>query len=79
MLHHVALVRTIYDIVFLHSVLWLLVTAKVVPSSPILVTLMMEVICSSKTAVLKEPRGVTYQKMAFLLLYIPHAEKYTVL
>jgi hypothetical protein len=31
---------------------WLLFTAKVVPSSPILVTLMMEVLRSSETAVL---------------------------
>jgi hypothetical protein len=31
---------------------WLLVTANAVPSSPILVTLMMEVIHSSETAVL---------------------------
>jgi hypothetical protein len=37
---------------FLRSVLWLLVTANVVPSSPILVTLMMEAIRSSKTSVL---------------------------
>jgi hypothetical protein len=32
--------------------LWLLVTANVVPSSPILVTLMMEVVCSSATSIL---------------------------
>jgi hypothetical protein len=31
---------------------WLLVTANVVPSSPILVTLMMETLCSSETSVL---------------------------
>jgi hypothetical protein len=49
MLHCVALVRS--D-VFLRSVLQLLVTANVVPSSLILVTLMMEAICSSKTSVL---------------------------
>jgi hypothetical protein len=40
------------NIVFLHSMLWLLVTANVVPSSLIPVTLMMEVICSSETSVL---------------------------
>jgi hypothetical protein len=34
------------------SVLWLLVTVKVVPDSPILVTLMMEVIHTSKTTIL---------------------------
>jgi hypothetical protein len=37
--------------VFLHSVHWLLVTANI-PSSPILVTLMMEVLSSSETSVL---------------------------
>jgi hypothetical protein len=38
--------------VFLHSVRWLLVTASVVPSSPILVALMKEAKCSSETSVL---------------------------
>jgi hypothetical protein len=38
--------------VFLHSMHRLLVTASVVPSSPILVTLMKEVISSSETSVL---------------------------
>jgi hypothetical protein len=38
--------------VFLHSVRRLLVTANVVPSSPILLTLMMEAIRSSETSVL---------------------------
>jgi hypothetical protein len=38
--------------VFLHSVRWFLVTANVVPSSPILVTLTMVVLSSSKTSVL---------------------------
>jgi hypothetical protein len=41
-----------YNIVFLRSVLRLVVTANVVSSSPILVTLMMEAIRSSKTSVL---------------------------
>jgi hypothetical protein len=41
---------TLY-IVFICSVLRLLVTAKIVSSSPSLVTLMMEEICSSKTSV----------------------------
>jgi hypothetical protein len=40
-------------IVFFRSVLRLLVTADVVPSSPILVTLMMEAIGSSETSVLR--------------------------
>jgi hypothetical protein len=43
----------------------LLVTAKVVPSSLILVTLMMEALRSSKMSVLQEPHGVTSQKIAF--------------
>jgi hypothetical protein len=58
MLRLVALVRTdvseerrISIIVFLH-VRRLLVTAKVIPSSPILVTLMMEALRSSETSVL---------------------------
>jgi hypothetical protein len=38
--------------VFLRSVRWLLVAANVVPSSPILVTLMMEALNSSETSVL---------------------------
>jgi hypothetical protein len=40
------------DLVFLRSVRWLLVTASVVPSSPILVTLMKEAVSSSETSVL---------------------------
>jgi hypothetical protein len=38
--------------IFLRSVRRLLVTANIVPSSPILVTLMMEVLSSSETSVL---------------------------
>jgi hypothetical protein len=49
MLCHVAFVRT--D-VFLHSMCRLLVTANAVPSSPILVTLMIGALRSSKTSVL---------------------------
>jgi hypothetical protein len=40
-------------------VLQLLVTANVVPSSPILVTLMMEAIRSSKMWSLQKPHGIT--------------------
>jgi hypothetical protein len=40
------------DLVFLRSLRRLLVTASVVPSSPILITLMMEVLSSSETSVL---------------------------
>jgi hypothetical protein len=50
MLCLVGLVRT--DLVFLRSVRRLLVRASVVPSSPILVTLMKEALGSSETSVL---------------------------
>jgi hypothetical protein len=40
-----------YHLVFLRSLLRLLVTASVVPSSPILVTLMKEALSSSETSV----------------------------
>jgi hypothetical protein len=42
-----------------------LVTARVVPSLPILVTLMKEAISSFETSVLTRARGVTSQKMLF--------------
>jgi hypothetical protein len=51
--------------VFLRSGLRLLDTASVVPSSPILVTLMKEGLISSETSVLTEPHGVTSQKTPF--------------
>jgi hypothetical protein len=49
-LRYVALIKC--DAVLLRSGLRLLVTANVVPSSPIVVTLMMEVLHSSETSVL---------------------------
>jgi hypothetical protein len=49
-------------IVFLHSVLQLLVAANVAPSSPILVSLILEAIHSSETSVVQEPYNVTSQK-----------------
>jgi hypothetical protein len=53
MLRRVAVVRTdVSEELFLRSVRRLLVTANVVPSSPILVTLMMEAPSSSETSVL---------------------------
>jgi predicted hotdog family 3-hydroxylacyl-ACP dehydratase len=52
MLRRVALVRT--GFLFLRSVRQLLVTASVVPSSRILVTLMKEALSSSETSVLTE-------------------------
>jgi hypothetical protein len=50
-------------IVYLRSVHQLLVTANVVPSSPILVTLMIEMVSSSN-----QPNGVTFQETAFFLV-----------
>jgi hypothetical protein len=52
-------------LVFLRSVRRLLVTARVVPSSPIIVTLMKEALSSSETSVFQAPRGVTSQKTPF--------------
>jgi hypothetical protein len=49
----------------LSSVRWLLVTASVVNSSPILVTLMKEALRSSETRLLQEPHGATSQKTLF--------------
>jgi hypothetical protein len=47
------------------SFLRLLVTANVVPSSPILVTLMMEAIHYSETRILQEPHGLLSQMTTF--------------
>jgi hypothetical protein len=52
MFRRVALVRTGLVKKFLRSVRWLVITASVVPSSPILVTLMKEALGSSKMSVL---------------------------
>jgi hypothetical protein len=80
MLHRVALVRTdvsedlsasfirVTRICDLHSVRRLLVTASVVPSSPILVTLMQEALVPPKRLFLQEPHGVTSQKAPFFLV-----------
>jgi hypothetical protein len=51
--------------VFLRSVHRLLDTASVVPSSPILVTLMKEALSSPERRFLQEPHGVTSQKTPF--------------
>jgi hypothetical protein len=59
----------------------MLVRASVVPSSPILVTLMKEALISSKTSVLTEPHGVISQKTPFFtssvsfLIYLPLKRK----
>jgi hypothetical protein len=55
-------------IVFLRRVIRALFTANVVPSSPILVTLMMKAIHSSETSVLRRAHGVTYQKTEFFIV-----------
>jgi hypothetical protein len=50
--------------VLVRTLLRLLVTANVVPSSPILVTLM-EAIRASEGRSLQEPHGITSQKTAY--------------
>jgi hypothetical protein len=62
MLGRVALVRTNV------SEERLLVTANVVSSSPILVTLMKEALSSSETSVLTRATGVTSQKTSFFIV-----------
>jgi hypothetical protein len=66
MLHRVALVRT--DVPEEPSASF--VEANVVPSSPILVTLM-EALSSSVTPVLKKPHGVTSHKTLFFSVTEP--------
>jgi hypothetical protein len=74
MLGRVALVRTdvseehsaSFNQVYLHSVCRLLVTASVVPSSLILVTLMKEALGSPQRRFLQEPHDATSQKTPFL-------------
>jgi hypothetical protein len=46
----------------------MLVTASVIPSSPILVILMKEGLSSSKRRFLQEPHGVTSQKTPFFIV-----------
>jgi hypothetical protein len=74
MLRRVGLVRTdvseelsAHYIIRVKRVRRLLVTANV-PSSPILVTLMMEALSSSETSVLTRATGITSQKTAFFIV-----------
>jgi hypothetical protein len=58
------------NIKFLRSVRRLLVAASVVPSSPILVTLMKEALIPPKRRFLQEPHGVTSQKTHSSCFYL---------
>jgi hypothetical protein len=84
MLRLVALVRTDVSekrsasiILFLCSVGRLLVTANVVPSTPILLTLMMEALRSQKRRFLQEPCGVLSQKMALFIVTVVETSNLT--
>jgi hypothetical protein len=78
MLRHVALVKTDPSEECSPSIIRvtriivfrLLVTAKIVPSSPILVTLMTDEIRSSKRRLLQEPRDVITQKPALFIVSV---------
>jgi hypothetical protein len=59
-----------HKLVFLRSVRQLLITASVVPSSPILVTLKKEELSSSETSVLQQPHSVTSQKTSSFIVTI---------
>jgi hypothetical protein len=56
-----------------HALRRLLVTASVVPSSPILVTLMREALISSETSV----HGITSQKSPFFIVTAPKTSNLT--
>jgi hypothetical protein len=56
------------SLVFLRSMRQLLVTVCVLPSPPILVTLMKEALVPPKRRFLQEPHGVTSQKTPFFII-----------
>jgi hypothetical protein len=58
-------------------VLRLLGAGSDVPSTPILVTLIMEAIRSSETWVLKEPLGVTPYRTAFFIVTVVKPSNFT--
>jgi hypothetical protein len=64
---------SISSIVFLRRAYRLIVTANVVPSSPILVTLMMEELSSANRRFLQGPHRVTSQKTCFLTSHLNFA------
>jgi hypothetical protein len=61
-------IGTVWHIGLIHSVIRLVVTANVVHTSPILVTLMMEAIVPTKRRFLQEPHNIASQKTAFFIV-----------
>jgi hypothetical protein len=83
MLRRVALRRTDVpeelsaSLVYLHSVPRLIVTASVVPSSPILVTLMKEALRSPETSVLPRPTRRNIPQHTILLSFLDRSRYFS--